>query len=180
MSARLLLAALAPSFLGSACGGGDDEASPDTTTAADRSASDSSGDSTDDDDGGSPDVDCAAITEATQGLGLALQILAQLRTLDQYALVKDGTLVLDPAATLEDIDTLRALEGVEIQAGFGSVKETLDTYEEAATLAQGNLAVNDPFADAKGDELAALTEDVAGFLGGQVALGFALDAASCT
>jgi hypothetical protein len=59
-------------------------------------------------------------------------------------------------------------------------RRAVDLYEEAAQLTKENLAAADPFADAKGDELAALIEDVGAFLGGQLPLGMALDAAGCS
>ncbi len=43
-----------------------------------------------------------------------------------------------------------------------------------------NLAVDDPFADAQGDELVALTGDIGGFLAAQSPISAAFDAAGCT
>lgn len=185
MRARLLLGALVLSIAAAACGGDGGEDSSSATTAVDSPATDSSAtDSSATDarggDEGPGDVDCVAILDATQGLGVAVQLLAQLRTLEQYELIKDGTLNLDPAALLADIDILRALEGVDTPSSSVTVREALDTYQEAAELAQENLAVDDPFADAKGDELVVLTEDVGGFIGRQTAIGIALEGAGCS
>jgi ABC-type glycerol-3-phosphate transport system substrate-binding protein len=179
MHRRLALALLSATLLIGACGGGDDDAADDA--AGDETtvpAADDGGGGSDLGDGG--DVDCAAVTAALEGFGLDLQLMAQLRTPAQYALIKDGTLSLDPDKTLAHIEALRALEGFEIQGTTTSVEEALDVYEEAAQLTKENLAAADPFADAKGDELAALTEDVGAFLGGQLPIGMALDAAGCS
>jgi ABC-type glycerol-3-phosphate transport system substrate-binding protein len=184
MPRRLLAAVAVLALLTTACGGSDDgdaaSDGADTTVAAD--GGDDGGDDSGGDDGGGGDIDCATILAAAEGLGLPLQILAQLRTTAQYDLVKDGTLVFVPAETLDDIEAMRPLQDVDIPAGVTSttVEEALDLYEEATTLAQQNLAVDDPFTEAQGEELVALTQDTGAFLGGQAAIAFALDEAGCT
>lgn len=178
MRRRLALALLSATLLVGACGGGDDDASGDA--AGDETTAPAADDGGGSDRGDGGDVDCAAVTAALEGFGLDLQLMAQLRTPSQYALIKDGTLSLDPDKTLANIEVLRALEAFEIQGTTTSVEEALDVYEDAAQLTKENLAAADPFADAKGDELAALTEDVGAFLGGQLPIGMAFDAAGCS
>lgn len=155
----------------SACSSGDDGDDGATATTAPEASS-----------GGAPDgdVDCEVLVDAAQKVGFAIQILAQLHTQAQYDSVKSGVLDLQPEQTLADIETLRALEDVEIDAASGSVEASLDLYQEAAELAAENLAVDDAFADAQGDELSALVADLGAFLGNQVAVSAALDEAGCT
>lgn len=175
MRTRALLVVVVFALLGVGCGddgddGDDDgEASPDATTTEG---------STVDEDGGGGDVDCAVLRDASDELGRAVQPLAQLRSMDQYGLIEDGTISLDPAAALAAIVTLRAIEDVETPATSMTVKEALDLYQEAAELAQENLAVEDPFTDAKGDELAALTAEV-GFFGALTPILDALERVGC-
>ena len=108
-----------------------------------------------------------------------VQYLAQLRTKDAYALIKDGTVHFDPAEMAGIIDDLRPLEGVDISSlqPDGAVKKALDNYAAANDLAKQNLAVDDPFTQAKGQELADMTKDIAGFLGGQAAISEAMSKA---
>ncbi len=128
----------------------------------------------------SASIDCPSVKAAAAGFVLEVQFLAQLRTPAQYKLVKDGTVSFDAAKARKDIATLRALESVRVSSPIGgSLKDALDVYDHAAELAQANLAVDDPFTQAQGTELADLTKDTAGFLGHQVAIAMALDAAHC-
>lgn len=176
MRTRLVLAALCLALLGAACGGDDDgsDAAGDATTTT---ASDGDGD--DGGDGGSGDIDCPEVREALEQLGLDVQVMAQLRTQAQYDLITRGTIQLDADVTLAAIEVARALEVIEVEGTLGTVEESLDLYEEAALLAKANLAVDDPFADAQGEELAALTADLGAFLGAQAPVSAAFDAAGC-
>lgn len=124
---------------------------------------------------------CDALEEVALRLGTAVQVLAQLRSVDQYNLVKQGAVALDPSQVLADIDDLRVLQRTAIAEEHGTVRAALDTYASAARLARTNLAVDDPFAEGgKGPELVALIQDVRGFLRGQVAIGVALDTLGCS
>lgn len=178
MRTRLLLLLLSLALLGAACGGGDDggdDAADDTTATT---ASDDSGDDGGDDEA-SGDVDCPEVRDALEQLGLDVQVMAQLRTQAQYDLIARGTIELDADVTLAAIEVARALEVIEVEGTLGTVEESLDLYEEAALLAKANLAVDDPFAEAQGEELAALTADLGAFLGAQAPVNAAFDAAGC-
>ncbi len=172
-------------FVAAACsstaGSGGTVASASSNGAAGSGSSSGSGDGAGSGSGsGSSSVDCPSVKAAAAGFGLEVQFLAQLRTPDQYKLVKDGTVSFDAAKAQKDIATLRALENVPVKNPLGgSVKDALDVYAQAADLAQQNLAVDDPFTQAKGQELADLTKDTSKFLGHQVAIAMALDAAHC-
>lgn len=176
MRTRLVLVVLCLALLGAACSGGDgdDDAADDAPTTT---ASDAGGD--DGGDGPAGDVDCPEVREALEQLGLDVQVMAQLRTQAQYDLIARGTIQLDADATLAAIEVARALEVIEVEGTLGTVEESLDLYEEAALFAKANLAVDDPFADAQGEELAALTADLGTFLGAQAPVNAALDAAGC-
>ncbi len=182
MRVRLLLAALVVAGLGAACSSDDDGADvadrdETATSTADRDASDGAGA---DDAADDAELDCAALRAAAEGLGVDVQLMAQLRTAGQYTAIREGALTLDPGETLADIETLRVLEQIEVEGGLGTVEESLDLYQQAALFTKANLAVDDPFADAQGDELVALTQDIGGFLAAQSPISAAFDAAGCT
>jgi hypothetical protein len=122
-------------------------------------------------------IDCGAIDGVTDTFGLGVQILAQLQTQDQYDLVKEGTLTFD----VDEFDAALQVLGplAAIETPLGSVAESLDFYAGVNSLARENLAVNDPFTEAKGNELLALNEDIGAFLGHQAPINFAITEAGC-
>jgi hypothetical protein len=122
-------------------------------------------------------VDCGAIEGVKDTFGFGVQTLAQLQTQDQYNLVKDGTLAFDVDEFDAALQALAPLAAIETP--LGSVTESLDFYAEANSLARENLAVDDPFAEAKGDDLLALNEDIGAFLGHQAPINYAVTEAGC-
>lgn len=124
---------------------------------------------------------CDSLEEVAARVGIAAQLIAQLRSVDQYNLIKQGAVPLDPAQVLADIDDLRALQRTAVPDDLGTVRAALDTFAAATRLARDNLRVDDPFAEGgKGPELVALTQDVRAFLKGHVAIGVALDTLGCS
>jgi len=171
---------LIPALALSACGGSSKHSTAtkdSSTTTASGSESGSASSSTT--SGGSGDVDCTAVKTAAAHFIVEVQYLAQLRDKDAYALIKDGTVGFDPTKMADDIETLRGLEDVDISPlqPAGAVKKALDNYEQANDLAKQNLAVDDPFTQAKGQQLADLTANTADFLGGQTAISEAISKA---
>lgn len=161
-------------LLAASCGASDERAD-DQETTDEQTAGD---DRTDAGDSQAIDgIDCAALQEALVTVGSGVQLLAQLTSQAQYDAVRSGAIVFDP----DDFDSaLAVLQPLDAyQNPLGSVDEALEFYGEANALARENLVVEDPFAEAKGDELAALNEDTAEFLGWQSAISYARDEAGC-
>ena len=146
-----------------------------TTTAADRSSGSDSGS----DSSGSGDIDCAEIKADAATFLVQIQLLAQFRNKDAYDLVKSGTVTYDPAKMATILTDFESLEGVDLSPlqPDGAVKKAIDNYSSANDLAKQNLAVDDPFTQAKGQELADMTKDIAGFLSGQTAIDEAISKA---
>jgi hypothetical protein len=114
--ALIALLALA-TILASGCGSGsDDEGSgaPDERTAESKPDGKSTGgaDSSDTTDAGdvedppTTDVDCAELSTAANNVALAIQLLPQVRTVDQ---IDDELMFADLEATRADIEFLRAV-----------------------------------------------------------------------
>lgn len=120
-------------------------------------------------------VDCAAMELAAQQL-IGIQLLAQLTSPDSIESIKSlGSLDIDKM--LSAFATLHALDGVS--SPLGDAKASIATYEKAAKAARTLLAM-DPVTQAAID--AYNSENVgtiADFLGKQVAISGALDAAGC-
>ena len=123
------------------------------------------------------DVDCEAMIAALTTLGVGVQILAQLKTQSQYDLLNDDVLAFDPDEFDAAIVALAPLATVDNP--LGSVSDSFALYSEANELARQNLAVDDPFTQAKGNELAALNEDLAAFLGAQIPISYARGELGC-
>jgi len=164
------------------CGGSSNHTTAGAQASSSTTAGGSSGGSSTTTSGsgsGSGDVDCTAVKAAAATFIVEVQYLAQLKDKDAYALIKNGTVSFDPTKMAADLETLRTLEDVDISPlqPSGAVKKSLDTYAQANDLAKQNLAVDDPFTQAKGQELADLTSNVADFLGGQAAISEAISKA---
>jgi hypothetical protein len=171
----LVVVALAIGSVGCSKGSGADNGQPVASSSSGGGAADGGG-------SGAGAIDCAKVKPALANLVLAIQILAQMRTPEQYDLVKKGTVTFDPKQTAADLEAIRPLEGVNLPTalgGPGAVKKSIDLYVQANDLATQNLAVDDPFTQAKGKELADLTKDTATFLRGQTAIAAALGEAKC-
>jgi hypothetical protein len=123
------------------------------------------------------EVDCDAVDEAATTFGLGVQILAQLQSQAQYDLVSEGTITFDPDAFDSALTALAPLDSVENP--IGSVADSIALYRQANELARENLAVDDPFTEAKGDELAALIDDTGAFIAAQGPVTYAIDEAGC-
>jgi hypothetical protein len=122
-------------------------------------------------------VDCEAIKTAGQQL-LAVQLLAQLRTPENVAAIKDkeiGNLDLD--AFLAALAVLHALDAYP--SVLGDPKAAIDKYEEAARAAKV-LFETEPVTQAAIDAFNSQNIGTAGeFLAGQAAIAGAIDAAGC-
>ncbi|MCP3993305.1 MAG: hypothetical protein GY724_29850 [Actinomycetia bacterium] len=123
------------------------------------------------------DIDCVALQEALVTVGVGVQLLAQLRSQAQYDAVQSGAVLFDPDDFDAALVVLRPLD--DYDKPLGSVDEALDYYGEANALARQNLAVEDPFTEAKGEELAAMNEDLTDFLSRQSAISYAKGEAGC-
>jgi hypothetical protein len=121
-------------------------------------------------------VDCAALKTATQQL-LAVQFLAQLKNPDTIASIKNkriGNLDLD--AFLTAMHTLHALD--PYASPLGDPKPAIDFYEKAGTAAKV-LFATDPLTQAAIDTYNLNVGTVPAFLGHQIAISGAMDAAGC-
>lgn len=125
---------------------------------------------------GNGKVDCAALKTAAQQL-LMVQFLAQLKTADTIASVKAkqiGNLDLD--AFLAAMHELHALDSYS--SPLGDPKAAIDFYEKAATAAK-ELFATDPMTQAAIDTYNQNVGTVTAFLGHQIAISGAMDAAGC-
>jgi hypothetical protein len=121
-------------------------------------------------------VDCAALKTAAQQL-LAVQFLAQLKNPDTIASIKNkqiGNLDLD--AFLAAMHTLHALD--PYASPLGDPKAALDFYEKAGTAAKV-LFATEPMTQAAIDTYNQNVGTVTAFLGHQIAISGAMDAAGC-
>ena len=121
-------------------------------------------------------VDCAAIDTAAQQL-LAVQFLAQLKTPDTIEAIKAkeiGNLDLD--AFLAAMEDLHALDSFE--SPLGDPKAAIEVYETAGKAAKV-LFATEPLTQAAIDTYNQSVGTVTEFLGHQVAIAGALDAAGC-
>ena len=125
---------------------------------------------------GNGGVDCTAINTAARQL-LKVQFLAQLTTADTIEQVKTkqvGDLDLD--VFLGAMHDLHALDSYA--SPLGDPKAAIDFYETAAKAAQV-LFATDPMTQAAIDTYNQNVGTVAGFLGHQIAISGAIDAAGC-
>jgi hypothetical protein len=122
-------------------------------------------------------VDCEAIKTAAQQL-LAIQLLAQLRTPENVAAIRDkeiGNLDLDAF-----LAALAVLHAVDAHASpLGDPKAAIDKYEDAATAAK-DLFESEPVTQAAINAFNSQHVGTAAeFLGGQAAIAGAVDEAGC-
>ena len=121
-------------------------------------------------------VDCAAINTAAQQL-LALQFLAQLKTSDVIEQIKSNQIGnLDLDAFLTAMRDLHALDA--FSSPLGDPKAAIDLYEKAGKAAQV-LFATDPMTQAAIDLYNQNVGTVSDFLGHQIAISGAIDAAGC-
>jgi hypothetical protein len=171
MRTKLLIPALALVAILAACGGGSGTATNATNpTAAPATA----GAATQAPAGGK--VDCVALKAAAVEL-INVQFLAQLTTADTIAAVKAkqmGNLDLDKF--LSAMHELHALDSYS--SVLGDPKPAIDFYETAGKAAQTLFAAS-PVTQADIDTYNQNVGTVGAFLGHQIAISGAMDAAGC-
>ncbi len=173
MRTRLVLVALIVALL-AGCGGGGTASNANPSTAGSQTSTGPA--SATAAPAGNGKVDCAAITTAAQQL-LMVQFLAQLRTPDSVEPIKAkqiGNLDLD--AFLAGMHDLHALDSYS--SLLGDPKAAIDFYEKAGQAAQ-TLFATDPVTQAAIDAYLENVGTVADFLGHQIAISGAIDAAGC-
>ena len=168
MHTRLLLSSLVVVLLVAACGGGGTGATsrPNPPATGTGATSKPAG-----------QVDCDAIKTAGQQL-LAVQLLAQFRTPENVAAIKDNAIGnLDLDAFLAALAVLHALDAYP--SPLGDPKAAIDRYEEAARAAQV-LFETEPVTQAAIDAFNSENIGTVGeFIGGQAAIAGAIDEAGC-
>ena len=125
---------------------------------------------------GNGKVDCATIKTAAAQL-LMVQFLAQLKTPDTIASVKAkqiGNLDLD--TFLAAMHDLHALDSYS--SPLGDPKAAIDFYEKAGTAAKA-LFATEPMTQAAIDTYNQNVGSLTAFLGHQIAISGAMDAAGC-
>jgi hypothetical protein len=166
MQTRLVIPALLITALLAGCSSG----SPGATSNGSPSATATTAPA------GNGQVDCAKLNSAAGPL-LMLQLLAQLTTPDNIASIKAkqvGNLDLD--VFLAAMHDLHALDSYS--SPLGDPKAAIDIYEKAGTAAK-MLFATDPMTQAAIDTYNQNVGTVTEFLGHQVAIAGALDAAGC-
>ena len=166
MRIRLLVPVLLVALL-AACGGSQTSTAPPPGTTAPGGTTAPAGNGS---------VDCAAVKTASQQL-LMVQFLAQLKTpdaIDQIRTKQFGNLDLD--AFLAGMHDLHALDS--FSSPLGDPKAAIGLYEKAAKAAQV-LFATDPMTQAAIDAYNENVGTVGEFLGHQVAIAGAMDAAGC-
>jgi hypothetical protein len=174
MRSRLLSLALVAA-VAAACGGSGASSTSNPSTAAASSAASHAAASTG--TGGTGKVNCASLKEAGAQLILGTQILAQIRTPDTVASVKDKSFGnFDPDAFIAAMQQLHVLDGVS--SPLGDPKAAIDAYITAAQAAKDLLAkssVTQADVDAYLKNVGSVTD----FLGKQMAISGAMSAAGC-
>jgi hypothetical protein len=170
MKTRLALSGLLISAVLAACGAGAATAPPvanPTAGAATSAASARAGNGT---------VDCAKVKAAAVEL-LDVQFLAQLNTADTIAAVKAKQIGnLDIDKFLSAMHDLHALDSYA--SALGDPKAAIDVYETAGNAAKTLFAVSSP-TQADIDAYNVNVGTATAFLGHQIAIAGAMDAAGC-
>jgi hypothetical protein len=162
MRIRLVIPALLVALL-AACSSGSGGTASNNPSASDAPA-------------GNGNVDCATIRTAAQQL-LSLQYLAQLRTPDTIEQIRTNQIGdLDLEVFLAGMDDLHALDSHA--SPLGDPKAAIDFYETAGKAAQV-LFATDPITQAAIDTYNEHVGTVSEFLGHQIAISGAIDAAGC-
>ena len=121
-------------------------------------------------------ADCTTIKKAAVEL-LSVQFLAQLKDADTIQQVKAKTIGnLDLPTFLSAMHDLHALDGYA--SALGDPKAAIDFYEKAGQAAQV-LFATDPMTQAAIDTYNQNVGTVTDFLGHQIAISGAMDAAGC-
>ena len=173
MRIKLLIPALLVSLLAACGSSGGTASNANPPTAASQT---SSGRPTSTTPAANGKVDCAAINTAAQQL-LMLQFLAQLKTPDTIEQIKGKQVGnLDLATFLAGMLALHALD--TYPSPLGDPKAAIDFYEDAGKAAQV-LFATEPITQAAIDTYNQKVGTVAAFLGHQLAISGAIDAAGC-
>jgi hypothetical protein len=167
MRIRLVIPALLVALL-AACGGGSTASNANPTSTGQQPGTTAPG--------GDGNVDCAAIRTAAQQL-LAVQFLAQLRNADTIEQIRTGQIGgLDLDKFLAGMSDLHALDS--FSSPLGDPKAAIEVYEKAGKAAQV-LFATEPMTQAAIDTYNENVGTIGEFLGHQVAISGAIDAAGC-
>ncbi len=167
MRIRLVILALLVALL-AGCGSGGTGSNANPTSTGQRPGTPAPG--------GNGTVDCAAIKTAAQEL-LMVQFLAQLRNPDTIESIKTKQIGgLDLDKFLASMHNLHALDAYS--SALGDPKAAINFYEKAANAARV-LFATDPMTQAAIDTYNQNVGTVGDFLGHQVAISGAIDAAGC-
>ncbi len=161
--------------LAGACGGGGASSTTSPSTAASSAASQAAASSGT--GGGTGKVDCSSLKEAGTQLIVGTQILAQIRTPDTVAAVKDKSFGdLDADAYIAAMQQLHVLDG--FKSPLGDPKPAIDAYIAAAQAAKELLAKSS-VTQADIDAYLKNVGSISDFLGKQMAISGAMSAAGC-
>ena len=174
MRSRIVALALV-ALVAAACSGGS-SSSPSAPTAA--PAASAAAVATAAGTGGTAGkVDCAAVKAAAAQLVIGVQLLAQMRTPDTVASIKSKTIGnFDPDAFISAMQALHALDGSS--SPLGDPKPAIDVYLKAGQAAKALLA-KDSVTQADVDAYLANVGSLTDFLGKQMAISGAMEAAGC-
>ena len=160
-----------------ACGGGGASTTPGPTSAANPTPPASQAAASTSSGGGTGSVDCSAFSDAGAQLVIGVQVLAQMRTPDAVAAVKNKTFAnFDPDAFIAAMQTLHALDGSA--SPLGDPKAPIDAYIQAGQAAKELLAKSS-VTQADVDAYLTTVGTIADFLGKQMAISGAMSAAGC-
>jgi len=174
MRSRLLSLALV-ALVAAACGGSG--ASSTSTPAAAAASTAASQAAATNGTGGTGKVDCASLKGPGADLIIGVQVLAQIRTPEALASVKDKSFGnFDPDTFIASMQKLHALDGVS--SPLGDAKSAIDAYITAAQAAK-DLMAKSSATQADVDAYLKNVGSVADFLGKQVAISGAMSAAGC-
>jgi hypothetical protein len=166
----VVIAVLLTSLL-AACGGDDD------TTGSTERGGDGSGSTLGGGAVANPEeeVDCAVLRDTDKvGSLIGLQLMPQMTSQSVIDTVKSGSAPFDPDALVEYLEALRPLGGREYSP-FGDPADEIERYITVAQAARDLLAVEGPVSPDQLNAYVALVGDPVTFLGGQAAIGAALD-----
>jgi hypothetical protein len=167
MRIRLVIPALVVALV-AGCGGGGSASNANPSTQGQQSGTTTPG--------GNGQVDCAAIKTAGQQM-LAIQFLAQLRNPDTIESIRTGQIGgLDLDKFLAAMNELHVLDAYP--SPLGDPKAAIDLYEKAGKAAQVLFATS-PMTQAAIDTYNENVGTVGEFLGHQIAISGAIDAAGC-
>lgn len=165
----LLIPLLAVALLVAACGGASSASTQNAASSA--AASQAAGTA------GTGKADCASLKKAAAQLVVGIQLLAQMRSPEAVAGVKDKVVGdFDPDAFIAALQQLHAIDNAS--SPLGNPKTAIDNYIAAAQAAKILLA-KDKVSQADVDAYLTKVGTISDFIGGQVPISAALSAAGC-